>query len=225
MAQQKNNLPLGPYVFAISVTSPFIKFKNASKETVDASEELVEEIRRTLMQTGQKLARHIRREKRADELERKTQYIKQFVPILVKKLGDITKANKKRQDKATKGIMKLLGQDTKQVEEALKTAEDRLKDLKNSTSEKIKLSVDSQDKLPSQMKTQEDESSTKEVVKDTSLTVGKKTGKNPSAKKKSSVKEKSSTQSKKITVLQKRKKTNIKTKMKHKGLKRKLKRA
>ena len=225
LAQQKNNLPLGPYVFAVSVTSPFIKFKNASKETVDASEELVEEIRRTLMQTGQKLARHIRREKRADELERKTQYIKQFVPILVKKLGDITKANKKRQDKATKGIMKLLGQDTKQVEEALKTAEDRLKDLKNSTSEKIKLSVDSQDKLPSQTKTQEDESSTKEVVKDTSLTVGKKTGKNPSAKKKSNVKEKPSTQSKKITVLQKRKKTNIKTKMKHKGLKRKLKRA
>ncbi len=130
LAQQKNSLPLGPYVFAVSVTSPFIKFKNASKETIDASEELVEEIRRTLMQTGQKLARHIKREKRADDLARKTQYIKQFVPILVKKLGDITKANSKRQAKATKGIMKLLGQDTKQAEEALKTAETKLKDLK-----------------------------------------------------------------------------------------------
>ena len=80
----------------------------------------MEEIRRALMQTGQKLARHIRREKKADELERKTQYIKQFVPILVKKLGDVTKAGAKRQAKATKGIMKLLGQDTKQAEEALK---------------------------------------------------------------------------------------------------------
>ncbi len=127
LAQQKNSLPLGPYVFAVSVTSPFIKFKNASKETIDASEELVEEIRRALMQTGQKLARHIRREKRADDLERKTQYIKQFVPILVKKLSDITKAGAGRQKKATKGIMKLLGQDTKQAEEALKTAENRLK--------------------------------------------------------------------------------------------------
>ncbi len=139
LAQQKNSLPLGPYVFAVSVTSPFIKFKNASKETIDASEELVEEIRRTLMQTGQKLARHIRREKKAHDLERKTQYIKQFVPILVKKLSDITKASNKRQEKATKGIMKLLGQDTKQAEEALKTAETKLKDLKNSSR---KLSVD-----------------------------------------------------------------------------------
>ena len=134
LAQQKNNLPLGPYVFAVSVTSPFIKFKNASKETIDASEELVEEIRRTLMQTGQKLSRHIKREKRADELERKTQYIKQFVPILVQKLGDITKASENRKERATKGIMTLLGQDTKQVAEALKTAEIKLKDLKNSNS-------------------------------------------------------------------------------------------
>lgn len=133
LAQQKNNLPLGPYIFAVSVTSPFIKFKNASKETIDASEELVEEIRRTLMQTGQKLARHIRREKRAEELEKKTQYIKQFVPILVQKLGDITKASDARLKKANKGIMKVLGQDTKQAEEALKTAETKLKSLKDSS--------------------------------------------------------------------------------------------
>ena len=131
LSQQKNSLPMGPYVFAVSVTSPFIKFKNASKETIDASEELVEEIRRTLMQTGQKLARHIKREKRADELERKTQYIKQFVPILVKKLGDITKADKNRRARATKGIMKILGQDTKEAEDALKTAENKLKNLKS----------------------------------------------------------------------------------------------
>ena len=133
LAQQKNNLPMGPYIFAVSVTSPFIKFKNASKETIDASEELVEEIRRTLMQTGQKLARHIKREKRAEELEKKTQYIKQFVPILVQKLGDITKASDARLKKANKGIMKILGQDTKQAEEALKTAETKLKSLKSSS--------------------------------------------------------------------------------------------
>ena len=133
LAQQKNNLPLGPYIFAVSVTSPFIKFKNASKETVDASEELVEEIRRTLMQTGQKLARHIKREKKAEDLERKTQYIKQFVPILVKKLGDITNASETRLKKANKGIMEILGQDTKQAEEALKTAETKLQILKDSS--------------------------------------------------------------------------------------------
>ncbi len=130
LAQQKNSLPLGPYVFAVSVTSPFIKFKNASKETIDASEELVEEIRRTLQQTGQKLARHIKREKRAKDLERKTQYIKQFVPILVTKLKDITQASKTRIQRAEKGIVQLLGQDTQEAKEALKSAETKLQDLK-----------------------------------------------------------------------------------------------
>ncbi len=131
LVQPKNSLPTGPYVFAISVTSPFIKFKNASKETIDSSEELVEEIRKSLMQTGQKLARHIRREKKAEELEKKTQYIKQFVPILVQKLGDITESGKQRQQKATKGILKLLGQDTHQAYLDLKTAEGRLKKLQS----------------------------------------------------------------------------------------------
>ena len=130
LSQSKNSLPTGPYVFAVSVTSPFIKFKNASKETIDASEELVEEIRRTLMQAGQKLSRHIRREQRAEELERKMQYIEKFVPILIKKLADITSASSARVKKAEKGITKILGRDTQQAKEALKEAQGKLDHLK-----------------------------------------------------------------------------------------------
>ena len=129
--QSKNNLPTGPYVFAISVTSPFIKFKNASKETIDASEELVDEIRKTLMQAGQKLARHIRKEQKALELERKMQHIEKFVPILIKKLGDITSAPKSRIQRAEKGIMKILGRDKNLAEKALKEAQGKLEQSKN----------------------------------------------------------------------------------------------
>ncbi|MGZ3804800.1 MAG: DNA topoisomerase VI subunit B, partial [Pseudobdellovibrionaceae bacterium] len=57
LQQPKDSLPIGPYIFAVSVVSPFIKFKNASKETIDASEELVAEIRLALIQAGQKLSR------------------------------------------------------------------------------------------------------------------------------------------------------------------------
>ncbi len=146
LSQQKNSLPLGPYVFAVSVASPFITFKNASKETIDASEELVEEIRRTLMQTGHKLSRHIKKEKHASDLEKKHQYIKQFVPILIKKLGDITKANKKRIQKAQEGILKVLGQDAYEAKKALKVAENKLnqtllqkeRQLKEQQSKKLK---------------------------------------------------------------------------------------
>ena len=230
LTQQKNNLPLGPYVFAVSVTSPFIKFKNASKETIDASEELVEEIRRALMQTGQKLARHIRREKRADDLERKMQYIKQFVPILVRKLGDITKASDKRMEKATKGIMKLLGQDTKEAEEALKTAETKLRDLKNAS---VLASVSSEETiegLPKEETVSELEENMKKTKgktfpdKKTKKKVAVSSKDTKDVKKKNVIKNKKS-KLKKVSAIQNEKNGKAKKKIKYKGTRKKLKHA
>jgi len=135
LGQPKDSLPLGPYVFAVSVVSPFIKFKNASKETVDASEELVEEIRRALIQAGQKLSRHIKKETKEADLERKLAHIEQFGPILVEYLVKITKSNDARKKRAEEGLRKLLGRDSKdavaELEEAhSKLAQQKAKDAK-----------------------------------------------------------------------------------------------
>jgi DNA topoisomerase-6 subunit B len=130
LAQSKDTLPLGPYVFAISVVSPFIKFKNASKETIDASDELVEEIRRALMQAGQKLSRHIKREFHAADLERKLQHIEKFGPILVQCLGKIVEAPAARMKRAEDGLAKLLGRDGRKAEEELAVAETQLEKVK-----------------------------------------------------------------------------------------------
>ena len=132
LSQSKNSLPTGPYVFAVSVTSPFIKFKNASKETIDASEELVDEIRKTVMQAGQKLSRYMRREQKALDLERKMKHIEKFAPILIKKLADILSAGPERVKKAQKGITKILERDTRQAEKDLKEAQGKLDHLKSS---------------------------------------------------------------------------------------------
>jgi DNA topoisomerase-6 subunit B len=126
LQQPKGSLPLGPYVFAVSLTSPFIKFKNASKETIDASEELVEEIRRALMQAGQKLSRHIKKEFKEADLERKLAHIEQFGPILVETLVRITKSSDSRKVKAEEGLRKLLGRDSKEAIADLEEAESRL---------------------------------------------------------------------------------------------------
>jgi DNA topoisomerase-6 subunit B len=115
---------LGPYVIAVSVVSPFIKFKNASKETIDASEELLEELRLSIMQAGQKLSRHIKKEHRAADYEKKIQHIEQFGPILIEGLGRITKASEKQLVKAREGLMKILGRDSKVALEDLKKAEE-----------------------------------------------------------------------------------------------------
>jgi DNA topoisomerase-6 subunit B len=131
--QPKNSVPMGPYVFAISVVSPFIKFKNASKETIDASDDLVEELRRALMQAGQKLSRHIRRETKAEDLERKIRHIEQFGPMLVEGLMRITGASAARKKKAEEGLRTLLGRDAQDAENQLEEADSRLAKLKAKT--------------------------------------------------------------------------------------------
>jgi len=129
LAQPKDGLPIGPYIIAVSVVSPFIKFKNASKETIDASDELVEEIRRTLMQAGQRLCRHIRAEDKANELEQKTRHIEQFGPILVQGLCRISQASDARRKKAEDGLLKILGRDARETEQELKTANENLSSM------------------------------------------------------------------------------------------------
>src|SRR5262249_52652107 len=120
--QPKGSLPLGPYIMAVSVVSPFIKFKNASKETVDASDELVEEIRRTLIQAGQSLSKHIRRGTKEAHLEKKSQHIRMCAPILVDRACRITKSPKTRRAKALEGLAKILGRDAALAEKELKVA-------------------------------------------------------------------------------------------------------
>ncbi len=136
LSQAKNSLPSGPYVFAVSVVSPFIKFKNASKETIDASDELVEEIRLAVMRAGQKLSRHIKRENKAADLERKIKHIEQFGPILVETLARITNAPKARKEKAIEGLEKILGRDSRAAEKDFNEADDKLNKLKENMRER-----------------------------------------------------------------------------------------
>lgn len=128
--QPKDSLPVGPYIFAVSIVSPFIKFKNASKETIDASEELVAEIRLALIQAGQKLSRHIKREVKEADLERKLQHIEQFGPILVEKLAVLTGASEVRRKRAEEGLRKILGRDSQEAISELEEAETKLKEQK-----------------------------------------------------------------------------------------------
>lgn len=141
LAQPKGSIPTGPYIFAISLVSPFLKFKNASKETVDASDELVDELRLALIQCGQKLGAHIRREDKMADMERKLQHIEQFAPILVKGLCRILGAKQEREKKAMDGLAKLLGRDSKEaaaeLDHAHKKAESVVQDMEDMIGDNI----------------------------------------------------------------------------------------
>lgn len=167
LAQSKDSIPNGPYVIAVSLVSPFIKFKNASKETVDASDELVEELRRALIQVGQRLSRHIRKEAREADLEEKLRHIEQFGPILVDTLCRITKAPDSRKQKANDGLTKLLGRDVNVAKKELKEA---VEDVKIAQA-KGKLQIVSPSGGSKEI---EDESAPKDVI---DMHAGKETGK------------------------------------------------
>lgn len=156
LAQSKNTLPMGPYVFAISLVSPFIKFKNASKETIDASDELVEEIRLAVMRAGQKLSRHINRETKAADLERKIQHMEQFGPVLVETLCRIANANEARKKRATEGLEKILGRDSKAAEKDLDEADTRLQQLRQNMLDRGILGDTSDDNIDDRVEYDED---------------------------------------------------------------------
>ncbi len=138
LKQPKDALPTGPYILAVSVVSPFIKFKNASKETIDASDELVEEIRRALMQAGQRLSRHLSRETKAADLEEKIQHIEKFGPVLVDTLVRITKSPDKRKTAAYEGLKKILGRDTDEAQTKLASAETALDEANLARKKRLK---------------------------------------------------------------------------------------
>jgi DNA topoisomerase-6 subunit B len=119
LQQSKDSLPTGPYIFAISIVSPFIKFKNASKETIEDSDDLHQEIRLALIQAGQKIAKFVKHEAKQADLEKKLKYIEQFSPILLDCLFALTNEPKSRRPKLEKGLRKILGRDADKAEESL----------------------------------------------------------------------------------------------------------
>ncbi len=204
LSQSKKSLPTGPFVFAIAVTSPFIKFKNASKETIDASEELVEEIRLALMQTGQKLKKHIRKEKNTEDLLRKKQYIEKFAPILICKIKDITGAGKAEIEKGKKGLYAILSKDALEAEKALGEAQMQLEGMKAKRQAQNRFSHSSEEEQAEDkvdfLKNSEEDSSSSLDTKDSQFGKGDRSSKKQIQKK-----------IKKLAVKRKKKMKNKKT--------------
>jgi DNA topoisomerase-6 subunit B len=75
-----------------------------------------------LIQAGQKLSKHIRRETKENELEEKIRHIEQFCPILVDGLCRLSKAPDARRKKAEEGLVKILGRDAHNTKKELEQA-------------------------------------------------------------------------------------------------------
>ncbi|RYZ92376.1 MAG: DNA topoisomerase VI subunit B, partial [Proteobacteria bacterium] len=118
-------------VIAVSVVSPFLKFKNASKETIDASDELVAEIRFALMAAGGKLSKLLAKEAKADEREERRRYMESFSPIFVESLCRLTQATPEQKSRAEAGMRSILSNEMANfapVEEEKTKPEEKIED-------------------------------------------------------------------------------------------------
>ena len=106
---------------------------------------MVAEIRLALIQAGQKLSRHIKKEFKEADLERKLAHIEQFGPIIVEKLAFLVGAPESRKKKAEEGLRKLLGRDSKEAIEDLVQAEAKLSEQKKRDAKKTGISGGEED--------------------------------------------------------------------------------
>jgi len=80
LQQSAGALPTGPLVIMVHMASVWVPFTSESKEAVAHYPEIIKEIRLALQECGRKLAKFVRRRRKAVESERKKAFIQQYIP-------------------------------------------------------------------------------------------------------------------------------------------------
>ncbi len=97
--QQKNSLPVGPLAILIHVASVWVPFTSESKEAIADYPEIKQEIRLAVLECARRLSVHVSRVRRADEAERKANYIDTYIPFIGEALQEMLKITDKEKDK------------------------------------------------------------------------------------------------------------------------------
>ena len=80
LQQSAGALPSGPLVIMVHMASVWVPFTSESKEAIAHYPEIIKEVRLALQECGRKLAKFVRRRRKAAESERKKAYIQHYIP-------------------------------------------------------------------------------------------------------------------------------------------------
>jgi DNA topoisomerase-6 subunit B len=80
LQQSAGALPTGPLIIMVHIASVWVPFTSESKEAVAHYPEIIKEIRLALQECGRKLAKFVRRRRKAAESERKKAFIQKYIP-------------------------------------------------------------------------------------------------------------------------------------------------
>ncbi len=93
----KGGLPVGPLVVFVHFASVWVQFTSESKEAIAHYPEILKELRLCMQDCGRVVGRHIRRQKRIADAEKKRSYIEKYLPhigIALQEILDLTDAER-----------------------------------------------------------------------------------------------------------------------------------
>ncbi len=108
LQQPRGALPIGPMVIFVHIASVWVPFTSESKEAIAGYDEIMDELKRALMECGRKLGTHVRKGKKLANEFKKRNYITMYIPHVVDALKEILELDEKDVEKATGNLTDVL---------------------------------------------------------------------------------------------------------------------
>jgi DNA topoisomerase VI subunit B len=108
LQQPRGALPIGPMVVFVHIASVWVPFTSESKEAIAGYDEIMEELKRALMECGRKLGIHVRKGKKLANEFKKRNYITMYIPTVVEALKEILDLDEKEVDATANNLTELL---------------------------------------------------------------------------------------------------------------------
>jgi len=106
--QARGALPGGPLLVFVHLASVWVPFTSESKEAIAHYPEILKEIRLAVMECGRELGRHLSRQRRMVDVQRKKDYIAAYLPHIVIALKEILDLDEKAEKTATRNLTDIL---------------------------------------------------------------------------------------------------------------------
>ncbi len=105
LQQSGNNIPSGPAVVLIHISSVWVPYTSEAKEAIAHYPEIIKEIKLAVQDCGRKLASYIRKHVKAKEQKEKINLFEKYIPELSSSLSNLS--NEKR-EKIETGLKRML---------------------------------------------------------------------------------------------------------------------
>jgi DNA topoisomerase-6 subunit B len=108
LQQPRGALPIGPMVIFVHIASVWVPFTSESKEAIAGYDEIMDELKRALMECGRKLGTHVRKGKKLANEFKKRNYITMYIPHVVDALKEILELDDKDVEQTTDKLTDVL---------------------------------------------------------------------------------------------------------------------